>query len=95
MLRDIQFLFLLAILATACRWADKDIPEPNYNPHILKPGKYVPAQGNVINMDSVAPPVYIPAEGRYVKAGNPKYVPSLTFAFLVATIYTSRARRKQ
>ena len=67
MTRDFLFLLLLASLATACFRNDKDIPEPNYNPHVLKPGKYVPTEGKVVNMDSVAEPEYVPGSRKSLK----------------------------
>ncbi len=70
------FLFLLALLLTACFRADKNIPEPKFNPHILKPGKYVPAKGKVINLDSFPKPEYREVESQYVIPPTPKFIPA-------------------
>jgi hypothetical protein len=37
---------------------------------MLKPGKYVQAEGKVINMDSVAEPKFFPVKGKYVKTAT-------------------------
>lgn len=63
----------LAILLLSCNPHPNSIQEPSANPHFLKPGKYHPAEGKTIRVDTMAPPKYIPARGKYVPAGKPAY----------------------
>ncbi len=65
---------LLALLAASC-FPEHSPPEPNYHPHVLKPGKYVPATGKAVPVDSVKEPGYTPAKGTYTEAAPPEYVP--------------------
>jgi len=80
--RDILYgiLFFIAVMVfgMSCSQGGKDIPEPNYNPHVLKPSKFVPAEGKVINMDSLPEPVYYPIESKYVEPITPKHIPEKT-----------------
>lgn len=63
-----SFCLLLPIfLFISCNQRKDHIPEPDYNPHILQPGKFIPVTGKVVNMDSVAPPPYLPVESRRAK----------------------------
>ncbi|MCK5370243.1 MAG: hypothetical protein KAQ62_16895, partial [Cyclobacteriaceae bacterium] len=78
---DIKALLLLVVvlyLFSSCDIKPRDIPEPNYNPHVLKPGKYVPSKGKLIDLDSFAKPKYLIPEVKYVKAGKPKFIPETT-----------------
>lgn len=75
MIRNLLYLLLLAGLIASCSQSNRDVPEPSDAPHILKPGKYLPANGKAINMDSAAKPKTVSAKVKYVKAGKPKYVP--------------------
>ncbi len=80
--RDIPYAILyfivLMVCGLSCSRSGKDIPEPNYNPHILKPSKYVPAKGKVINLDSFPEPIYYPIEPKRLKASTPTYIPTKT-----------------
>ncbi|MCK5467699.1 MAG: hypothetical protein KAI99_04305 [Cyclobacteriaceae bacterium] len=78
---DFKLLHLLVVvlyLFSSCDIKPRDIPEPNYNPHVLKPGKYVPSKGKLIDLDSFAKPKYLIPEVKYVKAGKPKFIPETT-----------------
>lgn len=75
MIRGAFLLFFLLLLIAACFQKPENTSEPNSNPHVLKPGKYVPAEGRVVNMDSVAKPSYVLGKGRYVSASQPDYAP--------------------
>lgn len=74
MFRSILLSFFIITLIS-CDHSPRTPPEPAYNPHILKPTRYVPTQGKKVNMDSVARPQFVPAIGRYVQAGQPRFVP--------------------
>lgn len=75
MTRGAFFLFFLLLLVAACFQRSENTSDPNSSSHILKPGRYVPAKGKLVNMDSVAKPTYILGKGKYVKASKPNYIP--------------------
>lgn len=75
MLRLCLFLALIFLLLNACDQRRQQIPDPDYNPHLLKPGKFIPAKGKRVSLDSMAKPTYVPAKGEYIQVGKSQFVP--------------------
>lgn len=90
--RSLLFLLLLSILMVSCSRLKKEAPAPDYHPYILQKGKYIPAKGKRVNMDSVDRPTRTAARGNYVKAGKPIFVPKRSnyqLSFPSETVRTS------
>ena len=65
-------LFSICLLGfPACLKKHDNIPEPNYQSHVLKPGRYTPSQGKYVSVESVPKPKYIIPKKSYRKAGKP------------------------
>jgi signal transduction histidine kinase/streptogramin lyase len=76
---SVRLLFsLLVILTVSCQQRADQIPEPNYDPYLLKPGKSFPARMIPINMDTVAPPERLPAQAETITLGEPQVYPEYT-----------------
>jgi hypothetical protein len=76
---SVRLLFsLLVILTVSCQQRADQIPEPNYDPYLLKPGKSFPARMIPINMDTVAPPERLPARAETITLREPKVYPEYT-----------------
>ena len=70
---------LLAFLVFSCTPGYENIAEPGTNPHLLKPGSYWQAEeGKQADTDNLAPPKYVPGQGKYVQAGKPEYFPEVS-----------------
>ena len=69
MLRSYLLLSLMLLFMVSCSPQDGDIPEPDYNPNLLKPGKYAATEGRKVNMGSLPKPEYVPVQSTYVKPG--------------------------
>ncbi len=59
---------LLLCLFPGCNLTKEEIPEPNYDPFVLKPGEYVESEGEVVNSDGLAPPVVYTLKGKLLEA---------------------------
>jgi hypothetical protein len=59
--RWISFLVgsLILLLISSCNNSSQEIPEPDYNPFILRPGNYVESTGAEVSMDTIIPPEVI------------------------------------
>ena len=68
MARAVPPLLFFISLVLSCTRPGATIPEPSYNPHLLKAGKYIPANGRAVFMDSVAPTPFTPVRSEYIRA---------------------------
>lgn len=64
---------VLAGLFVACNSTPGKVPEPNYTPHLLKPGKYAPAEGHIVHPDTLPKPAYEKVGWEYVKVDKLPY----------------------
>ncbi|MCB0570936.1 MAG: helix-turn-helix domain-containing protein [Phaeodactylibacter sp.] len=77
--------FTLAILcSSSCQHSGEKIPEPDYAPHILRPGPYTPAQGRAIDKDTVKAPDYVIPQPQYVQGFPPRFKPFRSLYYPVA-----------
>ena len=55
-------------LFTACNLSKEEIPEPNYDPYVLKPGDFIEATGVVVTADSMVKPEVLMVQGQWKEA---------------------------
>ncbi len=78
MIRKYLILTLNIFVLASCDSLTKDFSEPDYNPHLLKPGKNYPAKMIPIDMDSVERPVRQEAEALIEKQRRPEIHPEFS-----------------
>lgn len=74
MARSISYILIILPLLLSCTRRGSAVEEPSYNPHLLKEGKYLSAEGRAIPMDSATPQNYFPVKSEYLKARPPETV---------------------
>lgn len=90
----LYFLVLICLLTLlgGCSRSSHQIPESTYDPHILKPSKYIKTQGRVINMDSVKKPTRVPIQSQFIQGEPPQRFPLTSNYQKVAPQYVPSQR---